>query len=165
VRQFERLQQRELCVLLELYQAAGDEPQRVLEQCDRAVAFVATLAQKAAAISGDKLAVAIAGKCSFSLPAVQSRVLMDNLMDHLAIAEPAEKIDYAPALQRMTTALLANSNLMVVSTRANQAAAVQETFSHLLGPKASTKLQIRWLDVAAGDLEPYFEWKLIQSSD
>jgi hypothetical protein len=109
-------------------------------------------------VQRNKLAVAIAADTDFTMVGVQSAVLANTLLDRLAIVSPSMQPNLSSALKKMTTALLANPHLIVISTRPEAIADVQQTFSGLLGKKASSRLHIHWLDVKRGDLEPYFSW-------
>jgi uncharacterized protein (DUF58 family) len=167
VRQFDRLEQQQSCLLLDLYQADSGKGLNPVGDiaCERAVAFVATVVSKSGTIQGHKLAVGIAAKTSMAFPAVQGSVSANTMLDALAEVAPSDKPDLALALNKMTTVLVANPHLIVVSTRPACVEAVQATFRQLLGPRASTALQITWLEVAKGDLERYFLWTPSRSND
>jgi uncharacterized protein (DUF58 family) len=165
VRQFERLQQHQLCLLLDLYVEKGKYSLEIENACEMAIAFVATLANRAVRMVGNKMNVAIAATKTVTLTNIQSAILVNNLMDELATVAPSSEPDRRAALGKMSTALLQNPNLLVVSTRPEAKEELQEEFCHSLGPKSSSRLSVHWFDVPRGDLEPYFQWKLEKSSD
>jgi uncharacterized protein (DUF58 family) len=157
VRQFERQQRRQACVLLDLYSAEtrGQVPN---DQVELAIAFVATLASATARWGSDRLAIAVAGSDSFALPSVQSSVLVENLLERLATAAPSAQPKLAAALQGLSLPLMNNPHLLVVSTRANQSATLAQGLQDRVLGKLYNRLQVKWLDVSRGDLEPYFTW-------
>ncbi len=153
VRQFERQQRRQACLLLDLYQPS----QRSAEsdrQIELAISFVATLASVHTRYGSDRLAVAVAGRENFALPSVQSSVLVENLLERLAIIAPATQPNFAEALQGIMIPLLNNPHLTVISTRDDQTEKLREGAAE----KLFTRLQVQWLNVSRGDLEPYFTW-------
>lgn len=158
VRQFDRLEQQQSCVLLDLYRAPGEISSAQKDACERAIAFIATVVQHAAMSHDTKLAVAIAADSEFSLSGIQSNVLGNAMLDKLAVISPSPNPNLTAALQRMTQDLLANPHLIVVSTRSQAIESLQKSFSSLLGPKATSRLHIHWLDVTQGDLDKYFSW-------
>ncbi len=162
VRQFDRLEQQQSCLLLDLYRGAGDSGAAHKEACERAIAFVATIVHHAAMSHDTKLAVAIAADSEFSLSGIQSNVLGNAMLDKLAVISPSANPNLTAALQRITQDLLANPHLIVVSTRSQEIESLQKSFSSLLGPKASSRLHIHWLDVTQGDLDKYFSWTFIE---
>lgn len=157
VRQFERQQRRQACVLLDLYRgdARAAEPDRHVEL---AVSFVATLASLTARYGSDRLAVAVAASESFALPSVQSSVLVENLLERLAVAAASPKPDLSSALQGISIPLLNNPHLIAISTRSDQSEAIRKQLADRGSRKLFARLHITWLDVSRGDLEPYFTW-------
>lgn len=165
VRQFDRLEQRQSCVLLDLYSDPSTQGDFTSQHCELAISFVATLVASAANNRQHCVSIAIAGDETFSLAGIQSPLLGNTVLDRLSTIDPSFTPDLAAALQPLTTTLVANPHLIVVSTRADASQALQAAFSRLLGPKASTRLHIHWLDVSNGDLEPLFSWKSKESND
>jgi hypothetical protein len=133
--------------------------------CEQAISFVASLISQAAMVQRNKLAVAIAADTDYAMVGVQSALLANSVLDRLAVVSPSAQPDVSSALKKMTAALLANPHLIVVSTRPQAIEALQQTFTSLLGKKASSRLHIHWLDVKRGDLEPYFSWTSNESND
>jgi uncharacterized protein (DUF58 family) len=157
VRQFERQQRRQACVLLDLL---GAETRSLVpnNQVELAIAFVATLASATARWGSDRLAVGVAAHECFALPSVQSSVLVENLLERLAIAAPSAQPKLAEALHGLSLPLMNNPHLLVVSTRANQSGTLAQGLQDLAIGKLYNRLQVKWLDVSRGDLEPYFSW-------
>jgi uncharacterized protein (DUF58 family) len=154
VRQFERQQRRQLCVMLDLYQADMNETSEPLEKC---LAFMATLATSMAVRGGDRLAVAVAGKAVYASPSVQGSVLVENLLDQLAIVQGSTQPDLPQAVRALRIPLQNNPYLLVISTREDRAASMRASFGEV-GKRLLSRLQINWVNVSNGDLESYFEW-------
>jgi uncharacterized protein (DUF58 family) len=157
VRQFERRQRHRACVLLDLY----GQPQKKNgpnEQLELAISFLASLANHTARHGSDRLAVAIAGSESFALPSVQSSALVENLLQRLAIVDSSSQPRLVEALHGITVPLLSNPYLLVISTRKDRSEWLREQFRGQAADRLLARLQIKWLDVSQGDLEPYFSW-------
>lgn len=155
VRQFERRQRERVCVLLDLHgqpQRKNDSSQHV----ELAISFLASLANATIRHGSERLAVGVAASENIVLPNVQGGVLVENLLQRLAVVEPSPQPDLVAALQGLIPSLLSNPYLLVISTRNDQSEWLRE---HLRGRAASrllTRLQINWLNVTQGDLEPYY---------
>lgn len=155
VRQFERRQRERVCVLLDLHgqpQRKNDPSQHV----ELAISFLASLANATIRHGSERLAVGVAASENIVLPNVQGGVLVENLLQRLAVVEPSPQPDLVAALQGLIPSLLSNPYLLVISTRNDQSEWLRE---HLRGRAASrliTRLQINWLNVTQGDLEPYY---------
>ncbi|MCA9133104.1 MAG: DUF58 domain-containing protein [Planctomycetales bacterium] len=157
VRQFERKQRRQICVLLDLYCPRTTPAPEVSEHCETAISFVATLATATAMQGSDRLAVAVAGQDCFALPNVQSSVLVENLLERLAVIAPSHNAQLWTTLQGISIPLLANRSLLVVSTRASRTDELRRQ-SEASGSKMMSRMHVRWLDVSRNDLEAYFLW-------
>lgn len=155
VRQFEQQQQRRICILLDLALTDSDH---LVEETEQAISFLATLAAETVTKRRDRLAVAIASSQVSSFPAIQSSVLVDTLLDHLAVIQPTEQPNVRQAIRGLGVAILSCPNLLVVSTRPDQTAALLSDESDSLLHRVLGTVRMRWLNVAAGDLEPYFRW-------
>lgn len=157
VRQFERQEHRQVCVLLDLFRSSGAEGDANLERlCETAIEFVATLASSAVMRHHDKLAVAISARRNYSSAGIQSVVLLNSLLDELSTIEPGATGDLNAAFRSISLPLMANPNLVVVSTRENQFSSMLTDGNSTLESRLFARLKVRWLNVSAGDLEPYF---------
>lgn len=155
VRQFERQQQRQMSVLLDLY-AAEDKSRAGCPLCEQAISFLATLATHSAKYGSDSLSAAVAGAAVLSVTRAQSPVLVNDLLDSLAVVAPSSAPDLMAAIRSLTLPLLANPSLLVISTRAPQFELLRKSVSDPVGRKLLSRLQLNWLDASAGELEPYF---------
>lgn len=157
VRQFERQQRRQICVLLDLFgtEQRGDELDQHVEL---AISFVSTLAHVTARIGADRLAVAVAGRDCFSLPSVPNSVLVENLLERMAIIAPAPNPDLYLALTGIVMPLMNNPYLIAISTRGDQTDRLRKQAVNTSATNLLSRLHVKWLDVSRGDLEPFFSW-------
>ena len=155
VRQFEQNQKRQICLLLDLY---SDKKNGASESVEMAISFLATLATRTVREQRDKLSVGIAGENALGFGAVQSPVLVQNLLDELAVVNPSETPDLSGALKELHGPLLSNPNLIVISTRQDQFGDLQRSSDDPVLDKLLGRVRARWLNVANNDLEPYFQW-------
>ncbi len=158
VRQFEQQRRRQVSVLLDLYRPVGKGLQEWDSHVELAISFLATLASATAAGGRDKLAVAVAGRERYVSPSVQSAVLVNNLLDQLAVVHATEAPDLMESIRGLGVPILANPYLLVVSTREDQTAMLRELDTDSFGRRLIARLQVKWLNVSKGDLEPYFSW-------
>ncbi len=81
---------------------------------------MASLAVELVGRGRHKLSVAIAGREIVGLPNVQSRILVDDLLNRLASASSTAQKDALPrALEQLLSSLVRNPLLIVISTRSN----------------------------------------------
>ncbi len=157
VRQFERQQRRQICLLLDLF-GTEQRSEDLDQHLELAISFVATLANATARYGSDRLAVAVAGNESFALPSVQSTVLVENLLERLAVVAPSPQPNLLEAVAGIAIPLVNNPHLVVVSTRGDQSDSIRKQLrDHSVGT-LFTRMQVKWLDVSHSDLEPYFTW-------
>ena len=153
VRQFEQQQQQQMCVLLELFQSKTPDTSEAVET---AISFLATLATSAVKRGRNKLSVAVVGSETKVLTAVQSPILVNNLLESLAVANASPKPDLLAAVSGLAVPLLHHPYLVVLSTREDQSRELLGRDSKLLTGRLANRLRIRWVNVTAGELEPYF---------
>lgn len=154
VRQFEQRHQRQICVLLDL--ASLNESQN--EFAEQAISFLATIAKSVVSQGRDKLSAAIADAEVSVFPAIQSPVLVTSLLDRLAVAHSAHSPRLADALQSLNGPLSRSPQLLVISTRSDQTRALKAELKGTAAASILGRIRIRWLNVSAGDLEPYIQW-------
>ncbi len=156
VRQFERQQHHQVCVLLDLYAPPGKPSELQQQAVEQAISFVATLASKTAMQGSDRLAAVIAGAEVDTFANVQSSVMISSLLDTLATVTTSPTPDVAAAIRSLMLPLINNPVLLVVSTRGNQIANLANALQDPLSSKLLARLKIKWLDASAGELEAYF---------
>jgi uncharacterized protein (DUF58 family) len=166
VRQFEQQQRMQSVMLLDLY-ARRDEERSSEETAaiEKAISFMATLAVELVGRGRHKLSVAIAGREVIELPNVQSRILVNDLLDHLASAASTNEQALPEALERLQASLVRHPQLIVISTRSNALPQLLATMPDTLCKRVLERISVRWLNVAADDLEPYFQWSESKSSE
>jgi len=92
------------------------------------------------------------------LPNVQSAVLVHDLFDRLAEVRSSAAPNLIEAITQMSLSLMRSPVLLVVSTRPDQFAVLREKIEDGLNHRFLDRLQVRWLNVANGELDDYFEW-------
>lgn len=155
VRQFEQNQKRQICLLLDLH---TEDKSGTSDAVEMAISFLATLAYKTVREQRDKLSVGIAGAEALGFNAVQSPVLVNNLLDKLAVVVPSSTPDLAGAIKELNGPLLSNPNLIVISTREDQIEKLRRESEDPILDKLLGRIRSRWLNVSENDLEPYFQW-------
>lgn len=156
VRQFEQQQQRQITILLDLYRQGNSEEEH--EAVEKAISFVATLASKTVRQGRDRLAIAIAAETLSTYPAILSPLLVNSVLDDLAIASDSEAPDLLGAVRALSVPIQTNSRLLVVSTRENCLADLRGGDLDSLTERLLATVRTRWLNVSAGELEAYFQW-------
>ncbi len=155
VRQFEQRQRRQKCILVELFDSGAPE---VEQHVELVISCLATLTSRAVSQGRDKLAIATIGKQTRVFTSVQSSVMVHNLLDYLAVVESSKEPDLLSGFRGLTIPLMSSPHLLVLSTRANQSEHLKNDLSSKISQRVLDRVQIRWLDVSQGDLEPYFQW-------
>jgi uncharacterized protein (DUF58 family) len=156
VRQFEQLQRQRLSIVLDLYQSKTKPTAEERGAIELAISFAATLASDLVNRDRDKLSFSLVGESVRTLLDVQSAVLVDNLLDHLAQVQPSSAPKLAAAIGELSSSLMYCPVLLVISTRSSQMSELREGLSDL-NRRLLGRLQVRWLNVSAGDLAPYFD--------
>ncbi|MCA9192324.1 MAG: DUF58 domain-containing protein [Planctomycetales bacterium] len=167
VRQFEKQQRQQICVLLDLY---SEQTNNVDPMVELAISFAATMASEIAMQARDNLSISVAGRRLYTASHIQSPVLLGNLLDELAVVEPSQTPDLMGALHELSKPLLSNPFLIVVSTRPSK----QTDLKELVGqPKRAqdrlmqrilTRLQVRWLNVSNGEVSGYWTPPTVESA-
>jgi uncharacterized protein (DUF58 family) len=154
VRQFEQQQQKQATVILDLAKVKSDEGWL---HCETAISFLATLASHTLRHGREKLAVAIAGREVACFPAIPSSVMVQSLLDSLAVAEASVEPDFMAAMRGLSIPISNNPRVLVISTRDDQSEALLSAPSEGLDQRLLSAVRLRWLNVSAGDLDQYFE--------
>ncbi len=155
VRQFERQQQQQICILLDLF-CGNPHDLKQREHAEQAISFLATLALRNAKQGADKLAAAVAANRVVAITNLQSAVMVDQLLDGLATLNPHEAPDLDMALDALLFPLMYNPVLLVVSTRGSQMKIIRSAMRNPVRQKILAKLKVNWLNISAGELAPYF---------
>lgn len=160
VRQFEQQQRMQVVLILDLHQTSTNHGKLdASSQCvEAAISFAATMAVHLVGRGRHKMSVAVAGRELALAPNVQSRVLVNELLDSLARATCSSQNDLRGAFEGLYGTLIHSPQVIVVSTRANVLQSVIEQMPDSFSRRILTRSSVRWLDVSQGELEPYFEW-------
>jgi hypothetical protein len=142
---------------LDLY-AANLKPGESCPLCEAAISFLATFATQSAKVGSDSLSAAVAGQQVITVTDARSPVLVDNLLDSLASIAPSSSPDLLAAIRSLTLPLVANPSLLIISTRGSQVETIRKSLRDPLVSKLLSRVKLKWLDVSAGQLEPYFSW-------
>ncbi|MEM7478547.1 MAG: DUF58 domain-containing protein [Planctomycetota bacterium] len=155
VRQYEQQQQKQITLILDLHDAKTEGSREIQET---AISFVATLASQTVALGQDRLAVGVASDKSQAYPSIVSSLLVQNLLDNLAVIQASEDTDMLATFRGLSVPILTNPQVVVVSTRANMLTRLKSECSDSSTERLLSVARVRWLDVSSGDLEEYFEW-------
>lgn len=147
VRQFERQQERDLCILLDLWRPETGEPWQE-EAVEQAVSFAATLCHKQCVQRRSELYLGIAAREFGFVRGLTSEGLLPQVLRELAIAEASDTSRLEEFLRGQRLRLPADAELIVVSA-CRPAGGIAEV---------SGRFPYAWhLVVEEGDLAPYFE--------
>ncbi len=157
VRQFEKQNSIESCILLDLFRDTTaqktEQAERVKEAEEIAIEFLATLVTVLVERARATLSVAIAAETQEVHYKIRSRVHAENLLCDLAVAQATSSQVLPSAAQLLATPLRSNPYLLVISTRPNDGT----KNDRLDGTKDSQlRSYVRWIDVSQGEQEKYF---------
>ncbi len=155
VRQFEQQQQKQITVLLDLFDSSEESSK---EHQEAAISFIATLAARTVALGQDKIAIGIAANQSSSYPSILSSLMVQNVLRDLAVANAVTDVDFLGTMRGLSVPILTHPQLLVVSTRANILPKLQDECEDASVERLLTMTRVRWIDVSSGELEPYFQW-------
>jgi uncharacterized protein (DUF58 family) len=157
VRQFERRQIKQACLLLDLHltQAAG-EP--FCERTEEVIEMAASLLQQLGASGRCLFCVSVVAAQPLTTGRLQARGQILSLLDRLAEVSPVRDADWRQGVLPLFSQLQRNRRLIVLSTRARpvpppaKPGGPLERAEALLG-----RIQIQWLNASQGDLQRYFQ--------
>lgn len=159
VRQFERQRNRDVTLVLDLWQPA-DANYEQLNNVELAVSFAATAVADLCRRGGSRLGVALAGADAAQQSATASLVFMYDVLEHLAVAAagPAERLPGLLASVLAGSAFAARA--IVISTRPPEAANLEVSREFRDERRLLAALeQSAWIDVTTAGVEKYFSWE------
>lgn len=116
VRQFEQYRNRDLVVVLELWQSP--EPHAwEQENVELAVSFAATIITQMCRKGGNRVGLAIAGQETVWLMGPASTGLLEDAVQHLALAQATSEDHLPELLERVVEPLEPGTEVMVIQTR------------------------------------------------
>lgn len=113
VRQFEQYRNRDLAVLLDLWQPAESCPQDQ-EHVEWAVSFAATLVAQACRKGVNRLGLAIVGQEGVWLTGPASTGLLEDAMTHLALAQPGAEDCLSKVLDPLAQTFRRGAEIVVI---------------------------------------------------
>jgi uncharacterized protein (DUF58 family) len=157
VRQFEQHRNRDLAVLVDLWQPKLPQPED-RENVELAVSFAATLVADTCRRGGSNLLVGTTAPGGHGLSGPASALLMRDVMEHLAVAEASDGDGLPELLQRAVAALEPGTETVLVTTRAIDLDDARR-FPALSGDphRRPGALEIRVINAADASLNDYFQ--------
>lgn len=116
VRQFEEHRNRDLAVLMDLWQPEEPEPAD-LASVELAVSFVATLIHTVCRQETSELLLGIAGSQTDSMQGLASAAFRHEVMERLAVAEASHIDNLAALLEKTLDRIAAGTEIILVTTR------------------------------------------------
>jgi len=161
VLQFEELRHRDLALIIDLWQpdAPTDEDRAYVEF---AVSFAATTAVESGKRGGSELAMAVAGREVGCWVATASRILAQEILDHLATVRAAAQVDLAAALRALTPKLRRGAKLIVISTRSSQGA--RTTAATDANFRESLDAVAEWYDVRDEHVREFLQFEATRTT-
>ncbi len=157
VRQFEQQRNRDLAVVVELWQPAVPRPEH-LEHVELAVSFAATVVAEACRRGGSDLIVGTTARPDECLRGPASAALLRDVMEGLALAEADREDRLARLLDTVLATVDRGTEVVLISTRPTDLADARR-FAHLWRDPGRRALmpQIRTINTASEALQEYFE--------
>jgi uncharacterized protein (DUF58 family) len=157
VRQFEQQRNRDVALLLDLWQPSPSTAED-LQNVELAVSFAATVAAELCRKGGSSLLVAVTGPEPECIGGPASVALLQDTMERLAVAEASSEDRLPALLERALRQTNPGAQVVLVSTRANDLSD-RERFATLREDPARRALarRIRTVNVAGGELADYFQ--------
>ena len=158
VRQFERQENIQACILLDLQldpKLPEEELSKKLEDLETAIEFVASFVHLIVGRGRGSVSVSIAGDRPVVFPRIQSRNQVEALLNELSYAQPISDPNWMDAVESLAGQLRNHPMLVVVSTRSNQWEG-RPKLSNYTNEMILQRSAVRWVDVVQGDLQPYF---------
>lgn len=159
VRQFEQQQRLQSVLILDLFSRSDEGSLHLQNAAEKAISFVATLAVELVGRGRHKMSVGIAGKEVRVLPNVQSPVMVNDLLDHLAGTSTRSTEALPEVLEKLQSSLFRSPFLIVVSTRSNVLSELIRSMPDSPVRRMLERIGLRWINVSADDLESFFEWR------
>ena len=157
IRQFEQHRNRDLAVLVDLWQPERPRPAD-LENVELAVSFAATVIGDACRSGGGALWMGTNTDADEDILGPASALLMQHAMEHLAVAEAASGDGLPGLFERALAAVQPGTEIILVTTRAVDLADARR-FPILIGDakRRSPAQSVRVVNTAEAALRDYFE--------
>jgi len=157
VRQFEQHRNRDLAVLVDLWQPDDPRPEH-LETVELAVSFAATVVADACRRGGGDLWMGTSETGSEDVSGPASPLVMQDVMDHLAVAEASSADRLLELIERALAAVEPGTEIVLVTTRAIDLTDAERFPALARDPvRRSAAQTVRVVDVADPLLSDYFQ--------
>jgi uncharacterized protein (DUF58 family) len=156
VRQFEQQRHRDVALIVDLWQPR-DTTDEQLQNVELAVSFAATAVADLCRRGGIQLSLAIAGTTCDHHSGTASPMLMNEMLERLAVVEAGETNNLPAALGRVLSDARGGARLIVVSTRPHDVHQIRRLKEagdnvHL----ESMLSRLAWVDVSGDQLAKLF---------
>jgi uncharacterized protein (DUF58 family) len=156
VRQFEQPRNRDVAVLLDLWQDANPSPQND-EHVELAVSFAATALADLCRKGGSTLHLGISDPLPQCTSGQVSLALLQDMMHRLAVVEPQPSDHLKDLLEHVTGKLEQGTEIILLSVRKVDFADSRRFGSFFADPsRRNLPRGIRCIDTSSGELEQYF---------
>lgn len=147
VRQFEQQQNRDMAIVLDLWQPA-EPTDDDLGRVEFAVSFASTVVDELARRGGSQLMIASAGASAGRWSAKATAVFARLTLERLAVARSSSNSRLAEVLGHVLADVPMSTQVVVISTRSNTMASVLDDSSFADKPRHQRALErVIWLDV------------------
>ncbi len=157
VRQFEQQQNRDLVLVLDLWQPDSPTPQE-LATTELAVSFLATGVADLCHRGGSRLAICVAGRTLRFWSGAASCLMAQDVLDHLAEALPGDGLEIYSALNQSRPLAGADAQMLVMSTRGAPFLTPGDDWESELQPRYCSHDygHLVWVDCRSEALAQYF---------
>jgi len=156
VREFEQQRDQDLTLLLDLWQDADPTPEQS-HSVELAVSFAATVAADRCRRGGSQLFVGTAGKTTESIRGGASNVLLQELMQQLAVVEASPQTDLPGLLRLAMDETRPGTRTVIVGTRPTDVTDTERFAAIWDDPKKRNAIRrIVCIDAGSGGLAEYF---------
>lgn len=158
VRQFEQQQNRDLALVLDLWQPVSPQDDDVA-RVEWAVSFAATLVEEISRRGGSRLLVALAAEEGGRWSGTASALFARQTLERLALARSCTENRLADTLRGVVEQVQPSVQVIVLSPRGPQVDAVARTAVFAGRTRQQRELgRVVWLDVRAPEVAELFAW-------
>ena len=156
VRQFEQPGERELAVLLDLWEA-DEAPPEQRRRVELAVSFAATLVADFCGRSRGHLVLAVASAQPVCLASPATVAMSRDALEALALATASPAVPAAELRQTILSRVPPHSDVVLISTRENAESELAAVLAAAASSASGTPRRVVWVDAADAALAEYFQ--------
>jgi uncharacterized protein (DUF58 family) len=160
VRQFERQESHQICVLLDLVRDASHDTMSEdewLDSVDRAVEFLSTIAKQLVGRGRVSLSVVSTAQAPIVARQIQNGNQVNELLAELATIESTSFSDCHAAALELAPDLHTSPRLLVISTRPRAWDENDDTGQLTALSFIKQRVEVRWVNVSQNEESPYFQ--------